>query len=194
MTDDFPKKYSPKEFEEKLYKEWESSWKFKPRESTTWEDFYIPMPPPNVTSKLHIGHSSMLTLEDIMVRYHRMKWDSSLLLPGTDHAGIATQIKVEEKLAKEWKSKQSMSREDFLKECFDWNNKYGWEIQNQFKKMWTSCDWTKEKFTLDPSMNKVVNKAFVDLYNKGLIYKGEYMVNYDPVLKTVVSDLEVIYK
>lgn len=194
MIDKFPKKYSPKEFEEKLYREWESSWKFKPRESTTGKNFYIPMPPPNVTSKLHIGHSSMLTLEDIMVRYHRMKWDSSLLLPWTDHAGIATQIKVEEKLAQEWKSKHSMSREDFLKECFAWNNNYGWQIQNQFRKMWTSCDWSKEKFTLDPSMNKIVNKAFVDLYNKGLIYKWEYMVNYDPVLKTVVSDQEVIYK
>jgi len=191
---DFPKKYSPKEFEEKLYKNWESSGKFKPRESTTWENFYIPMPPPNVTSKLHIGHSSMLTLEDIMIRYHRMKGDSSLLLPGTDHAGISTQIKVEEKLAKEGKSKHNMSREDFLEECFAWNDKYWSEIQNQFRKMWTSCDWTKEKFTLDSSMNKVVNKAFVDLYNKDLIYKWEYMVNYDPVLKTVVSDQEVIYK
>jgi valyl-tRNA synthetase len=93
------------------------------------------MPPPNVTSKLHIGHSSMLTIEDIMVRYHRMKGDSSLLLPGTDHAGISTQIKVEEKLAKEGKNKHTMSREDFLKECFAWNDKYGSQIQNQFRKM-----------------------------------------------------------
>lgn len=194
MNNDFPKKYSPKDFEEKLYKSWESNGKFKPRESTTWEQFYIPMPPPNVTSKLHVGHSTMLTLEDIMVRYHRMKWDETLLLPWTDHAWISTQVKVEEKLAKEGKSKHNISREEFLEECWDWTKNYGWQIQNQFRKMWTSCDWSKEKFTMDSDMNDKVNKAFVDLYNKWLIYKGEYMVNYDPVLDTVVSDQEVIHK
>ena len=194
MQNDFPKKYSPKEFEEKLYKNWESQGKFKPRESTTWEQFYIPMPPPNVTAKLHVGHSSMLTLEDIMTRYHRMKWDATLMVPGTDHAWISTQVKVEEKLAKEGKSKHNISREEFLKECWDWTKQYGWEIQDQFRKMWTSCDWSKEKFTMDDDMNEKVNKAFVDLYNKGLIYKGEYMVNYDPVLDTVISDQEVVHK
>ncbi|PIE85243.1 valine--tRNA ligase [Candidatus Gracilibacteria bacterium] len=194
MKTNFQKKYNPKDFEEKLYKNWEESGKFKPRDSKTGEQFYIPMPPPNVTSKLHVGHSSMLTLEDIMVRYHRMKGDSTLMIPGTDHAGISTQIKVEEKLASEGKSKHTMSRGDFLKECYDWNDTYGSQIQNQFRKMGTSCDWTKEKFTLDPDMNKRVNKAFCDLYKKGLIYRGEYMVNYDPVLDTVVSDQEVIYK
>ena len=194
MQNDFPKKYSPKEFEEKLYKNWESQGKFKPRESTTWEQFYIPMPPPNVTSKLHVGHSSMLTLEDIMTRYHRMKWDSTVMIPGTDHAWISTQVKVEEKLAKEWKNKHNISREEFLDECWDWTKQYGWQIQDQFRKMWTSCDWTKEKFTMDDDMNEKVNKAFVDLYNKGLIYKGEYMVNYDPKLDTVISDQEVVHK
>jgi valyl-tRNA synthetase len=191
---DYSKKYNPKDFEERIYTNWEDNWKFKPRKSTTGEQFYIPMPPPNVTSNLHIGHSSMLSLQDIMTRYHRMKGDSTLLLPWTDHAGISTQVKVEEKLAKEGKSKHNMTREAFLDECWDWNKKYGWIIQNQFKKMWTSCDWSKEKFTLDNSMNKRVNKAFVDLYNKWLIYKWEYMVNYDPVLETVVSDQEVIHK
>ncbi len=194
MQNDFPKKYSPKEFEEKLYKNWESQGKFKPRESTTWEQFYIPMPPPNVTAKLHVGHSSMLTLEDIMTRYHRMKWDSTVMIPGTDHAWISTQVKVEEKLAKEWKTKHNISREEFLNECWDWTKQYGWEIQDQFRKMWTSCDWSKEKFTMDPDMNKKVNKAFVNLYNKWLIYKGEYMVNYDPKLDTVISDQEVVHK
>ena len=193
-TTEYPKKYNPKEFEDRLYKNWEETGKFKPRESTTGEQFYIPMPPPNVTSNLHIGHSSMLTLQDIMTRYHRMKGDSTLLLPGTDHAGISTQVKVEEKLAKQWKDKHSMPRDEFLNECWDWTKQYGWIIQDQFRKMWTSCDWSKEKFTLDNSMNKRVNKAFVDLYNKGLIYKGEYMVNYDPVLETVVSDQEVVHK
>ncbi len=193
-TNEFPKKYSPESFEDRIYKNWETTGLFKPRESTTGENFYIPMPPPNVTSKLHIWHSVMLTLEDIMTRYHRMKWDSTLLLPWTDHAWISTQIKVEEKLAKEWKNKHNMTREEFLKECWDWNTTYWWIIQGQFRKMWTSCDWSKEKFTFEPSMNKRVNKAFVDLYNKGLIYRWEYMVNYDPVLDTVISDQEVIYK
>ncbi len=193
-THDYPKKYNPHDFEKEIYENWEKEGKFLPRESTTGEQFYIPMPPPNVTSMLHIGHSSMLSLQDIMTRYHRMKWDETLLLPGTDHAGISTQVKVEEKLAKEWKNKHNMSREDFLSECWDWNEKYGWIIQNQFRKMWTSCDWTKEKFTFEDSMNKRVNKAFVDLYNKGLIYQGEYMVNYDPVLETVVSDQEVVHR
>lgn len=193
-NNEFPKKYDPKAFEEKLYASWEKNGSFKPKKSTTWDNFYIPMPPPNVTSKLHVWHSVMLTLEDIMTRYHRMKWDSTLLLPGTDHAGISTQIKVEEKLASVWKNKHNISREEFLDECWDWTKKYGWEIQSQFRKMWASCDWSKEKFTMDSDMNEKVNKAFVDLYNKGLIYKWEYMVNYDPVLDTVVSDQEVIYR
>lgn len=194
MQQEFPKKYNPENFEEKLYASWEKNDKFKPRDSKTWEQFYIPMPPPNVTAKLHIGHSSMLTLEDIITRYHRMKGDSTLLLPGTDHAWISTQVKVEEKLAKEGKTKHNISREEFLKECWDWTKKYWWEIQDQFRKMWTSCDWSKEKFTMDDDMNEKVNKAFVDLHNKWLIYKWEYMVNYDPVLDTVISDQEVITK
>lgn len=194
MQSDFPKKYAPKEFEEKLYTKWEKDWDFEPKKSISWNSFYIPMPPPNVTSKLHIGHSVMLTLEDIMTRYHRMQGDATLLLPGSDHAGISTQMKVEEKLAKEWKSKHTISRDEFLKECWDWTKTHGWQIQNQFRKMWTSCDWSKERFTLEGSMNTRVDKAFVKLYNKGLIYKWEYMVNYDPVLKTVLSDQEVVYR
>lgn len=193
-NNEFPKKYNPIDFEEKLYKHWEETGKFLPTEWKTKKSFYIPMPPPNVTSKLHIGHSAMLTLEDIMTRYHRMIGDTTLLLPGTDHAGISTQVKVEEKLAKEWKNKHNISREEFLEECYAWTKNYGWQIQGQFRKMWTSCDWSKEKFTMDDDMNVAVNKAFVDLYNKWLIYKWEYMVNYDPVLDTVVSDQEVIYK
>lgn len=191
---EFAKKYSPESFEKDIYQKWEKQWKFLPKESITWNTFYIPMPPPNVTSKLHVGHSVMLAIQDLMTRYHRMIWDSTLMIPWTDHAWISTQVKVEEKLAKEGKSKHTMTREEFLKECWDWNNMYGWIIQSQFRKMWTSCDWTKEKFTFEPSMNKQVVKAFVDLYKRGLIYKWEYMVNYDPVLNTVVSDQEVIYK
>lgn len=195
MSNDFPKKYNPKSFENDIYKSWEESKKFQPRtESITWEQFYIPMPPPNVTAKLHIWHSIMLTLEDIMTRYHRMKWDSTLLLPWTDHAWIATQVKVEERLALKWISKFDITRDEFLEYCWAWNKEFGWEIQNQFRKMWTSCDWSKEKFTLDSDMNETVVNAFIDLYEKWLIYRWEYMVNYDPVLNTVVSDQEVVKK
>ena len=191
---EFAKKYKPSEFEEKLYTHWEESGLFKPRESTTWEQFYIPMPPPNVTWKLHLGHAIMTTLEDIMVRYHRMKGDSTLWIPWTDHAGISTQAKVEEKLAKESKTKHDISREEFFNECMNWKKQYGNIITNQIRKTWASCDWSKERFTLDEDLNKNVRKAFVDLYNKWLIYKWEYMVNFDPVLNTVVSDQEVVYK
>jgi valyl-tRNA synthetase len=152
------------------------------------------MPPPNVTWKLHLWHAIMTTLEDIMIRYHRMKWDSTLWIPWTDHAWIATELKVEAKCKKEWKSKKTMSREEFLEECWEWTKQYGWTIKKQLRKMWASCDWTKERFAFDEWMNKRVNKAFVDLFNKGLIYKWEYMVNYDPVLETVVSDQEVKYR
>lgn len=191
---DFPKKYSPKDFEKNIYKNWESNWLFKPRESLTWEQFYIPIPPPNVTGILHLGHALTSTLQDVMTRYHRMKWDETIWIPGTDHAGISTQAKVEQKLAKAGKTKFDLSREDFLKECWDWKDTHANIITDQFRQMWASCDWTKERFTLDEGLSKRVNKAFVDLYNKGLIYKGEYMVNYSPALQTVVSDQEVIHK
>ncbi|MCH8518694.1 valine--tRNA ligase [Candidatus Gracilibacteria bacterium] len=192
---EFPKKYEPKKFEDIIYSDWEKSGCFLPfEESKSGKTFYIPMPPPNVTSQLHIGHSAMLALQDIMTRYHRMKGDSTLLLPGTDHASISTQVKVEQKIASEGRDKSQMSREDFLKECWEWNTLYGGKIQNQFRKMGTSCDWSKEKFTMDDDMNNRVIDAFIELHKRGYIYQGEYMVNYDPILKTVVSDQEVIYK
>lgn len=193
MTD-FPKKYSPKQFEQKLYASWEEKGLFKPRESITGEQYYIPIPPPNVTGVLHLGHALTSTLEDVMTRYHRMKWDETLWVPGTDHAGIATQAKVEAKLAAEGKTKFDVSREDFLSQCWDWKEKHSNIITDQFRQMWASCDWSRERFTLDEGLHKRVNKAFVDLYNKGLIYKGEYMVNYSPALNTVLSDQEVVYK
>jgi len=191
---DFPKKYDPRSFESEIYKAWEEKKYFQPQDRGTGDSYYIPMPPPNVTSVLHVWHSVMLTLEDIMTRYHRMKWDATLLLPGTDHAGISTQVKVEEKLAKEGVNKADMTREAFMDECWKWNDEYGGKIQDQFRKMGTSCDWSKEKFTLDDDMNLRVVKAFNTLHERGLIYQGEYMVNYDPVLKTVVSDQEVVHR
>ncbi len=192
--DKFQKKYDPKGFEERIYNYWEKEWKFKPVENKTWDKFYIPMPPPNVTGKLHLGHSIFIALQDIMTRYHRMKWDSTLRLPWVDHAGISTQTVVEKKLALEWKTKFDLWREKFLQEAWDWKEEYGNVITSQIRKMWASCDWSKERFTLDDGLNKRVNAAFVDLYNKGLIYKWEYMVNYSPALHTVLSDQEVVYK
>lgn len=191
---ELPKKYSPKDFEWNIYKQWEDSWKFMPQESKTWDSFYIPIPPPNVTWVLHLWHAIMLTLEDIMTRYHRMKWDSTVWIPWTDHAWISTQNVVEKKLDKEGKSRVAIWREAFLEECWDWTKTHGWIIQDQFRKMWASCDWTKERFTFDEELNKRVIKAFVDLYNKWLIYRGEYMVNFSPKLQTVLSDQEVVYK
>ena len=165
-----------------------------PSDSTNWDTFYIPMPPPNVTWSLHIWHALWCSVQDLMLRFMRMKWKSTLGMIGTDHASISTQVKVEQKIAAEWRDKTQMTRDEFLKECWEWNELYGGKIQNQFRKMWTSCDWTKEKFTMDEDMNKRVLDAFVELYQRWYIYQGEYMVNYDPVLKTVVSDQEVVYK
>lgn len=191
----FSKKYEPEIFEKEIYKDWEQNGCFVPKESKTGKSFYIPIPPPNVTGVLHLGHALTLTLEDIMVRYHRMIGDATLWVPGTDHAGIATQARVENMLAKEkWVTKFDLGREKFLEQVWEWKNKYGWTIQNQIRMMGASADWTKERFTLDDGLSKLVTKAFVDLYNKGMIYKGEYMVNYSPALNTVLSDQEVIYK
>lgn len=190
----FSKKYEPESFEKEIYKSWETAWCFQPKPSTTGKTFYIPIPPPNVTWVLHLWHALTFTLQDIMVRYHRMKWDETLWVPGTDHAGIATQARVEKMLAEKWITRQSLWREKFLEHVWEWKNKYGWTIQNQIKMMWSSCDWTKERFTLDDGLSTSVTKAFVDLYNKWMIYKWEYMVNYSPALNTVISDQEVIYK
>ena len=162
-----------------------------PQEGTTGKTFYIPIPPPNVTGNLHIGHALMLTLEDIMVRYHRMKWDNTLWIPGTDHAGISTQAKVEARVAKRGTSRKEIGRAAFMKECEDWVSEYGGNIQNQMRKMGSSVDWSKERYTFDEKSNLLVENIFVDLYNKWLIYRGEYMVNYSPALESVISDIEV---
>lgn len=190
----FSKKYEPENFEKEIYKNWEENNCFTPKPWTTGKTFYIPIPPPNVTGVLHLWHALTLTLEDIMVRYHRMIWDETLWIPGTDHAGIATQARVEKTLGESGVTRQSLGREKFLEKVWEWKHKYGNTITNQMRQVWASADWSKERFTLDDWLSKTVTKAFVDLYNKGMIYKGEYMVNYSPALNTVVSDQEVIYK
>ncbi|CAM8973517.1 unnamed protein product [Rhodiola kirilowii] len=179
--------------EERIYKWWESQGYFKPTSERGSDPFVIPMPPPNVTGSLHMGHAMFVTLEDIMARYHRMQGRPTLWLPGTDHAGIATQLVVEKMLASEGIKRMDMSREDFTTRVWEWKEKYGSTITNQIKRLGASCDWSREHFTLDEQLSRAVIEAFVRLHEKGLIYQGSYMVNWSPNLQTAVSDLEVEY-
>lgn len=195
MTNEFPKKLDPKSFEDRIYQNWEENWHFKPLETKTWNSFFIPMPPPNVTWVLHLWHALTNTLEDIMARYHRKKGDSTIFLPWTDHAWIATQVKVEKLLKeKENLSRVELWREKFLEKVWDFKKESHSTIVSQIRKTWASCDWSNERFTLDEGLSKRVSDGFVELYNRGLIYKWEYMVNYSPALDTVISDEEVVYK
>ncbi|XP_020273118.1 valine--tRNA ligase, chloroplastic/mitochondrial 2 isoform X2 [Asparagus officinalis] len=179
--------------EERIYNWWESQGYFKPSFDRGGDPFVIPMPPPNVTGSLHMGHAMFVTLEDIMVRYFRMKGRATLWLPGTDHAGIATQLVVEKMLASEGLKRTDLTREEFTNRVWEWKEQYGGRITNQIKRLGASCDWTKERFTLDDQLSRAVIEAFVRLHEKGLIYQGSYMVNWSPNLQTAVSDLEVEY-
>ena len=187
-------KYNPKNFEDKLYKEWEEKGYFKPSMDKTKESYCIMMPPPNVTGKLHMGHALDDTIQDILIRFKRMQGYNTLWLPGSDHAAISTEMKVVEKLKNEGKTKQDLGREKFLEEAWDWTKLYGGTIQAQQKKLGCSCDWSRRKFTLDEGLSDAVLEQFVSLYNKGLIYKGTRMINYCPSCKTSISDAEVEYK
>lgn len=191
---DFPKQYSPKEFESRIYAEWEADKCFAPRPSKTGKTYYVPLPPPNVTGVLHLGHSFMCAIEDVFVRYHRMIGDETLWVPGTDHAGISTQVVVEKKLLKEGKSRQELGRDAFIEEAYKWKEQSAGTIQKQIRQMGASLSWDHERFTLDDGFSTLVQDAFINLYNKDLIYRGEYMVNYDPKLESVVSDEEVEYR
>ncbi|MGN1297808.1 MAG: valine--tRNA ligase [Clostridia bacterium] len=187
-------KYNPKEFEDKLYKGWEEKGYFKPNMDKTKETYCIMMPPPNVTGKLHMGHALDDTIQDILIRFKRMQGYNTLWLPGSDHASISTEMKVVEKLKKEGKIKQDLGREKFLEEAWDWTHLYGGTIQEQQKKLGCSCDWERRRFTLDEGLSEAVLEQFVNLYKKGLIYKGTRMINYCPNCKTSISDAEVEYK
>lgn len=180
--------------EEEIYKNWEEKGYFKAIIDKTKKPFVISMPPPNVTAKLHIGHALDNTIQDIFIRYHRLKGTPTLWVPGTDHASIATEVKVVAKLKEEGKTKDSIGREAFLKEAWEWKNKYGGEITTQLRKIGASCDWSKERFTMDEGCSKAVLEAFERLYNKGLIYKGERIVNWCPDCKTPISETEVEYE
>ena len=187
-------KFNPKDFEDKIYEEWEEKGYFKPSMDKTKESYCIMMPPPNVTGKLHMGHALDDTLQDILIRFKRMQGYNTLWLPGSDHAAISTEMKVVEKLKKEGKTKQELGREKFLEEAWDWTKLYGGTIQSQQKKLGCSCDWSRRRFTLDKGLSDSVLEQFINLYNKGLIYKGTRMINYCPNCKTSISDAEVEYK
>ena len=187
-------KYNPKDFEEKIYKETEEKGYFKANMNKEKESYCIMMPPPNVTGKLHMGHALDGTIQDILIRFRRMQGYNTLWLPGSDHASIATEMKVVEKLKKEGKTKHQIGREEFLKETWDWTHLYGGTIQEQQKKLGCSCDWEKRRFTLDEGLSEAVKEQFVRLYEKGLIYRGKRMVNWCPNCNTTISDVEVEYR
>ncbi len=193
MTGEMQKSYEPEGIEEKWYKKWEEGGFFSP-EVTPVKDadtFSIVIPPPNVTGSLHMGHALDNTLQDILARYKRMSGFRVLWLPGTDHAGIATQNVVEKSLLKEGIKKETLGREEFLKKVWDWKEKYGGNITRQLRRLGASCDWSRERFTMDEGLSKAVRKAFVSLYKEGLIYKGKRMVNWCPRCTTAISDIEV---
>ena len=189
-----PTKYNPHSIEEGRYQEWLEAGVFKPSENPEAEPYSIVIPPPNVTGKLHLGHAWDVTLQDMVIRQKRMQGFDTLWLPGMDHAGIATQAKVEEKLATQGISRHDLGREKFVQQVWDWKEEYAGTIREQWSKMGISVDYSRERFTLDAGLNKAVNKVFVDLYNKGLIYRGEYIINWDPKAQTALSDIEVIHK
>jgi valyl-tRNA synthetase len=191
---EIPKAYEPGKIEQKRYDFWLKQGYFSPKIDHKKKPFVIIMPPPNVTGELHLGHALTATLEDIMVRWHRMRGEPTLWLPGTDHAGIATQVVVEQQLAKQGQTKEEIGREEFIKLTWEWADKSREDIRRQHQLLGASCDWTREKFTLDEGPSKAVRTAFVCLYNKGLIYRGERMINWCPRCQTALSDLEVVHK
>ena len=192
---ELPKTYDPSVVEEKLYRFWNDSGFFHAEVDETKKPFTIVIPPPNVTGQLHMGHAFDETLQDILIRTKRMQGYSALWMPGTDHAGIATQIKVEENLRKEENlTRYDLGREKFLERVWEWKNKYGDRIISQLKKLGSSCDWERERFTMDEGCSRAVKEVFVNLYEKGLIYKGHRIINWCPHCATALSDAEVEYE
>ncbi|MFC2065206.1 valine--tRNA ligase [Chloroflexota bacterium] len=199
-TNELPKAYDFNATEERIYKMWEEGGYFKPANDPNKpgfdpdiKPFVISIPPPNVTGELHLGHVMFVALEDMMIRYQRMKGVPTLWVPGSDHAGIATQLQVENMLRKEGTSREQVGREEFERRTWEWKHKYGGLITNQIRRIGASCDWDRERFTLDEGLSRAVREAFVSLYEKQLIYRGPRLINWSPGLKTAVSDLEVEY-
>ena len=194
MAKEMSSKFQPQEVEAGKYQWWVDSGVFHPNEDPNAEPYSIVIPPPNVTGKLHLGHAWDVTLQDMIIRQKRMQGFDTLWLPGMDHAGIATQAKVEEKLRGEGLSRYDLGREKFLEQTWEWKEEYASHIREQWAKMGISVDYRRERFTLDKGLSDAVKKVFVTLYEKGLIYRGEYIINWDPKAKTSLSDIEVIHK
>ena len=194
MREQLPKTYAPGEFEERIYSTWCEKGYFAPEANSKKPPYTIVIPPPNITGQLHMGHALDNTLQDILIRYKRMSGFNTLWLPGTDHASIATEAKIVEQMRKEGLTKESLGREGFLVRAWDWKAQYGSRIISQLKKMGSSCDWSRERFTMDEGCSRAVKEVFVGLYDKGLIYRGERIINWCPHCLTSISDAEVEYE
>ena len=187
-------KYNPKNFEENIYSNWEAKDYFKPSEDKSKKPYTIVIPPPNITGKLHMGHALDDTIQDILIRFKRMQGYNALWVPGTDHAAIATEAKIVAKMKEAGISKEDIGREGFLERAWDWKREYGGAIVNQIKKLGCSCDWSRERFTMDEGLSEAVKQVFINLYNEGLIYRGKRMINWCPNCNTSISDAEVEYE
>lgn len=194
MEKELAKAYAPSEFEDRIYRFWEESGFFHAEIDHDKQPYTIMMPPPNITGQLHMGHALDNTLQDILIRFKRMQGYSALWLPGTDHASIATEAKIVEAMRQEGLTKEDIGREKFLERAWNWRKEYGGRIVTQLRKMGSSADWARERFTMDEGCNKAVKQVFVNLYNKGLIYRGERIINWCPHCLTSISDAEVEYK
>jgi len=194
MRKELSKTYNPKEFEERIYKDWEEKGYFHAEIDPKKKPFTIVMPPPNITGQLHLGHAFDSTLQDTLIRWRRMQGYSALWLPGTDHASIATEAKIVAAMKEEGVTKEQIGREKFLERAWAWKREYGGRIDLQQRKLGSSCDWARERFTLDEGCSRAVEKVFMDLYNKGLIYHGERIINWCPNCKTSISDIECEYE
>ena len=194
MKKELEKNYDPKDIEDRLYTKWVSNHYFHAEVNPNKKPYTIVIPPPNITGQLHMGHALDNTLQDILIRFKRMQGFEALWLPGTDHASIATEAKIVEAMREEGVTKEEIGREKFLERAWDWKEQYGGRIVSQLKKMGSSCDWERERFTMDEGCNKAVKEVFVKLYNKGLIYRGERIINWCPHCLTSISDAEVEYE
>ena len=186
------KNYDPKEFEERIYKTWVEKGMFRAEMDSEKKPYTIVMPPPNITGQLHMGHALDHTLQDVLIRWKRLEGYSALWIPGSDHASIATEVKVVEKIKKdEGLGKEDIGREEFLKRAWSWKDEYGGRITKQCRRLGDSCDWSRERFTMDEGCSKAVRKYFVELYKKGYIYRGNRLINWCPDCGTSLSDAEV---
>ena len=186
-----PKAYEPEAVEEKWYQFWEKHNLFRADENSTDPAYSIVIPPPNVTGDLHMGHALNNTLQDILCRYRRMSGDNVLWMPGTDHAGIATQNVVERQLTEEGLDRHQLGREKFIERIWQWRELYGGKIINQLKRLGASCDWSRERFTMDEGLSEAVRRVFVSLYHEGMIYRGQRIINWCPRCITALANLEV---